>query len=309
MEYFILVLAAVCIAAQFNVNKVYQQKFVSGIADMLFFPFVCGIVNLIFFTLLGLCLYGRLPEFSVFSFLMSIVLALISTLSFAVGLLIMKYGKISAYSVFMMLGGMILPYFYGVIMLDEAVSAARIIGLIILVCALPCSVLNPDKKSDRSNRANNMKFYYMLCVFIFIINGCTSIISKVHSINTSAIPAVNFIVYVNLWQMIINGAAYFIFSRKQTKSTVQENTQNKSSGKNYMVLTITAYAIVSGVGFLFQLISAETVPAVALYPFITGGSIILSTIGARIFFKEKISMLMLVGIIMSFAGTVLFLFS
>ena len=65
--------------------------------------------------------------------------------------------------------------------------------------------------------------------------------------------------------------------------------------------------MISGLGYLFQLIPAKTVPAVVLYPFVTGGSIVLSTILARIFFREKVSKPAFAGIVMAVIGTSLFL--
>ena len=138
MDYFILFLAVLCIAAQFNINKAYQKKFVRGMKDIFFFPFAGAIVNLIFFILLSLIFYGGLPDFSMFSFVMSIIFGIVGALSSLVGILIMKYGKMSVYSVFMMLGGMMLPYFYGLFFLGEDISIARIVGLVILIFALPC---------------------------------------------------------------------------------------------------------------------------------------------------------------------------
>jgi multidrug transporter EmrE-like cation transporter len=286
---------------------------VRELKDIIFFPLVCGIVNVIFFTLLSFIFYGRLPEFSAFSFTMSISLAVVGTLSSLVGILIMKHGKVSVYSVFMMLGGMILPYFYGLYFLDENISAARIIGLLILICALPCSVISPEKSAKKNKPLN---FFYILCICIFFLNGATSIISKTHSINISAVPAANFIVYANLWTVIINSTAYFILSRRLKKNKTQEvniqNIQNKNiqkmkKNKFHAVLTASVFAAIAGLGFLFQLVTAKTIPAVVLYPFVTGGTIVLSSVGAVLFFKEKISKLAIAGIIMSLCGTLLFI--
>jgi len=312
VDYFILLLAVLCIAVQFSINKVYQKNFAHGLKDMLFFPLVCGVVNVILFILLSFIFYGKFPELTLFSFVMSVVLSVVGTLSALVGILILKYGKMSVYSVFMMLGGMILPYFYGVFFLSESISVFRIIGLFILICALPCSAIdfkgkNKNNKDNINEKNTRLKAYYMLCIFIFLLNGATSIISKMHSINGSAVPAANFIVYANLWSAVINFIAYFIFSRHLKKSQKRENTPEPNRNAFHAVLTITIYAAVAGLGFLFQLISAETVPAVALYPIVTGGSIVLSAALAAIFFKEKISIPGFAGIIMSLCGTLLFL--
>ena len=296
MNYLILFFAVSCIAVQFNVNKFYQKKFVSSLKDMLFFPFVCGAIGTIFFIILGICLYGKLPGFSPFSFIMSFILAVISTISCLIGILVMKYGEISAYSIFMMLGGMILPYFYGVLFLHETISAAQIIGMITLICALPFTVIKPS-----GEKKDNAKVYYILCLLIFCLNGMVSIISKTHSINISALPAENFIFYSNLWQTVMSGTAYFIFASRVEQP---QKTKNKA-GNKLAILTLTIYSVISGVGFLFQLISAKTTPAVVLYPIVTSGSIVLSILLARIFFKEKLRVSTVIGISLAIIGTLL----
>jgi len=302
VNYFILFFAVACIAIQFSINKFYQKRFVTNLKDMLFFPFVCGAIGALFFIILGICMYGKLPAFSLFSLCLSFILAVISTLSCLIGILVMKYGKISAYSIFMMLGGMILPYFYGVLFLNEKISLAQGIGMIILICALPCTVVKlPDEKKGSS------KFYYILCILIFFLNGIVSIISKTHSINISAVPAENFIFYSNLWQTALTGIAYFIFASRleQPQKADYENIQKSRADNNLAFLTLTAYSVISGIGFLFQLISAKTTPAVILYPFITSGSIVLSILLARVFFREKLRMFTIIGISLAIIGTLL----
>ena len=304
MDYFLLFLAVLCIAVQFNVNKAYQKNFVRGMKDMFFFPFAGACVNLIFFTFLSVVMHGGMPGFTGFSFVVSIVFALIGALSSLVGILIMKYGKMSVYSVFMMLGGMILPYFYGLFFLSETISAARVIGLLILVCALPCSVISHDGKEKPAGATS--KFFFMLCIFIFVLNGLTSITAKTHAISDYALPAANFIVYVNIWSICINGTAFFVFKHHQQKAGSAETAEAKPN-INRAFITAAVFAIIGGTGFLLQLIAAETVPAVAMFPFVTGGAIVLSTICAWIFFKEKIGKPALAGIIMAICGTLLFL--
>ena len=311
MDYLILFIALALTSATFSINKIYQKKYTGGLRDIFFYSFVSGISNIVFFILLGLGLYGRLPEFSVFSLVMATALAVVSTLSVLVGLIIMKYGPMSVYSVFMMLGGMILPYLFGLTFLDETISPARVVGILVLICALPFSAASPAKKSEaEAKKTVSSKFYYILCIFIFLLNGATSIISKTHSVNVSAVPAASFIVYANIWGVLINGAAYFIFAPRMIKSEKSENAdkQGAKPSKLNAILTIVICSVVGGIGSLIFLTSAKTVPAVVLYPFITGGIIVLNTVCARIFFKEKIGKLAAAGVAMSFAGTLLFLF-
>ena len=45
-----------------------------------------------------------------------------------------------------------------------------------------------------------------------------------------------------------------------------------------------------------------------LYPMVTGGSVVLSAVAGRIFFREKPDRITLAGLILSFIATFLFLF-
>ena len=49
-------------------------------------------------------------------------------------------------------------------------------------------------------------------------------------------------------------------------------------------------------------------PAVVLYPLVTGGSIILSTLSGMIFYKERLTAFQLISVAVCFVGTLLFLF-
>ena len=58
---------------------------------------------------------------------------------------------------------------------------------------------------------------------------------------------------------------------------------------------------------MLQLLGEKTLPATVLYPFITGGSIVFSSLAGVIFFKEKLSAKLIISVMLCFAGTVMFL--
>ncbi len=306
MDYFFLFLSVLCIAVQFSISRSYQLRYVRSFADTLFFSLISGISNVIFFTVLGLIFYGSLPGFSVFSILMALALAVISVAATFVGMMVMKYGDMSIYTMFMMLGGMILPYFFGIFFLDETLSTARIAGLALLICALPCSVIKKDGQ-ERSHVSSAA--FFALCGAIFLLNGMNSILTKSHSISGTAVLPIHFIVYVNLFQAILSGVSYGAVQHREKASLVPDRTVPPPASRRLPAVAMSAsFAVVSGLGFMFNIIAAQTVPAVAMYPFITGGTIVFSAASAKIVFKEKNSRLALIGILLSLAGTLLFLF-
>lgn len=52
MDYFLITLSAVCVAAQFTFNKLYQKNIVKSTGELLLFPLITGVIA----TLLFLCL-------------------------------------------------------------------------------------------------------------------------------------------------------------------------------------------------------------------------------------------------------------
>jgi multidrug transporter EmrE-like cation transporter len=70
----------------------------------------------------------------------------------------------------------------------------------------------------------------------------------------------------------------------------------------------TAFTVVSTGGFLLQLIANKSLDPSMLYPFVTGGSTVFSTIIAFIVFKEKINLNVLISLALMLVGTILFMF-
>jgi drug/metabolite transporter (DMT)-like permease len=340
MDYLLVMLAVLCIAAQFTLNKLYQKNFVKGLRTVLFGQIITAVSIGVFFVLLRFATDGVQIGFGAFTVCMALALSAVAVLSAILGILVIKRGKISVYTIFMMLGGMLLPFIYGVAFLNERLTPARIIGMIILVIALFLPFI---KAGDVMNGATDGggakhktdKTFIALCACVFALNGCTSILSKAHQINSAALSANDFIVWVYLFFLVLSSVVYAVYSlisnRKRrgaaangteiivsgdkSESTVTDGKVKKEpifgAGKNAAVkavAVIALMAVISGVGYLLQLISAVNLDASVLYPMVTGGTIILTTLSGSIFFKEKISLWMLLSLIFTLVGTILFLF-
>jgi len=75
-----------------------------------------------------------------------------------------------------------------------------------------------------------------------------------------------------------------------------------------LIAAVTVYALCNGVSYLLQLLAAaSTMPASVQYPMMTGGSVVLTALAGYLFFQEKQSKRALIGTILAFAATFLFL--
>ena len=106
---------------------------------------------------------------------------------------------------------------------------------------------------------------------------------------------------------LINGllsliALFAVMAVKKEKPVLSGKT-----GIPSLVLIILGQAGSGGVSYFLQLIAAGHLPASVQYPILTGGSIVLTALAGRIFFREKQDGTALAGTFLAFAATFLFL--
>ena len=138
-----------------------------------------------------------------------------------------------------------------------------------------------------------------LCIAVFVLNGLVSIISKSHQITPlNTVDSVIFVMYSGVAKFVISSVMLLVVGKKATSFAFNF----KSSG-----YIIALSAIVGGVSYLLQLIGAKGLPASVLYPLVTGGNIIFSSIAGRVFFKDKLTLHQIISVLLCFTGTFLFL--
>ena len=302
LNYILLALAAVCIAFQFSLRKIYQAKFTDGTKSVLFYSVISSVASIVLYFIMN----GFHLSFSAPSFFLAMALSVISTLNGLMGIVVVRYGEVSVYTMFMMLGGMLLPYVHGILFLNENPSVWCIIGIFVLVGALFLSAAEKLKEKTK-----NVKLFTLLCIAVFCLNGCVSIFSKLSRVIEGALPVYDFLIWNSmfglLYSIIILTAFHFITKAKDKPNTPfikAENGKTATVGISLIVLV----AGIGSIGYLFQLIGAESLPSTVLYPIVSGGSIVLTAIAGALLFKERISPLKVISLVLTTFGTVLFLF-
>lgn len=293
MYYLMLCASALLLALDFALNKLYQQKAGTSIrAGLGFNALLGGICTLLFFTL---------GVFSVkvtwYSLLMAAGMATLVMIYNLIGFRIMKMGSMAIYTLFLMTGGMVVPYVWGLAFWDEPFSLLRLLGLLLIIVAVALS--NVSKKKIGA-------LQILMCLAVFVINGFTSVISKAHQIelNFETVDLITFIMLFNACKFVLAGIAYLIVRCGKKEHTETNGEKTKISG---ILPIIFGSAILSGGAFVLQLLSASKLPATVLFPIQTGGTMILSSLAGVAFFREKLSKSIVIGLSICFVGTLLFL--
>lgn len=296
--------AVVLLALQFSTNKAYSLRCGSTARASLTFTTIAGLLSSVVSLIIALAT-GEGFRVTTYSLIMAALVAIFCCTYTFIGFKIMSLGNMSVYTMFLMLGGMLLPYFFGVFWLGEDVSAARIIGVLLLIFSMAFPVISKNKEGKSS------VIFIVLCLAVFMLNGCVSISSKIHQINEvyDSVGSASFSCISNFINCIISACGLAVITSKNKKSDADREFSEKFSvNKKAVALIVTANAACNGVSYMLQLVSAGKLDASVMYPMMTGGSVVLSAIAGFIFFREKPDKISLIGLVLSFAATFLFLF-
>lgn len=293
MKYYLMIaLAVILLAMDFSVNKLYQKRYGTSLASGLKFNALLGLfIAIIFFAINGFRF-----EFSMYSMLMA-SMAAISVMSYNIlGFRVLKAGNMAFYTLFLMCGGMLVPYVWGVVFLQEKLTVFYVLGLALITASMVITA------KDKAIPGGHI---FALCIVIFFLNGISSITGKAHQIERvyRCVTETEFVMMTGIAKCIIASAAYAVVKRK---GAAKSDTNAKNSFA-WGVLFVVLSALLSGLSYILQLSGAKQLPATVLYPLITGGTIVFSSVAGAIFFREKISKRLVFSIIVCIAGTCMFL--
>ena len=258
MWYGVLALSSIMFGFMFFFKQMYSinYKEENTIRAMAIFNFIGGIIGIISLLIVN----GFRFEYTHFSLIMAVI-STINTMLFSFCSL-KAFGKInlSLYSVFSMLCGMALPFAAGILFYDEPLTLGKGLCFAIITLAL---FLTVEKREGKSGW-----IYY---AGVFICNGMAGVISKAFqaapfektsSAGYSILCSVCGLAFGLILVIIYKPS----FKKLNWKVLVGLGGSNALSRiANWMILVALSY-----------------LPASAQYPFITGGTMVVSTVIAYV---------------------------
>ncbi len=298
-EYIFICIAVILMSFQLVFSKLYQSKANCKNAALVF-PLITGVVAFIlFFIISGFKIY-----YSSFSILMAFCGALITTVFSLIGLKAVKEISVSIYSAFTMLGALIIPFIYGVLILREPLSPLMIVGVVVLVVAL---VINAIEKGEQSKGYVKGIIY---CLIVFTLNGVFGVLSKIHQINENAVDTSVFLQWITLFQALFSLIILIIkivIDNKNNKEIDADSPKFNVKSLVKPVLIGAGYSAFWGIGFYFQLIALKKLAVSIANPIVTGAVIVLSSVISSIIFKNKIKLKQICAYAIMVIGIVLFI--
>ena len=281
--YYALVFGAtILFALQFLFNQKFETVRGSDLKSALEFTLYKNSVIVIMMLIIS----GFKIVITPFSAALSVVYAAACILMTYFSLKAFAVANLSVYSVFSMLGGMLLPFLLGVGFYNEKLTVFKIVCCVLIAI----SVLLNLKGGKQSKKAF---LYYMA---VFVLNGGVGVISTIHQ--NSDLPHTDSTGFMFLSSLagVIIGALWMMIKYKKIPLI-----------KGKALLYTSGYGIFNGVGNWLLLISLIHLPASVQYPLVTGGVMVFSTV-ISIIRKEKLTKTDYIAAAVSFIASVLMAF-
>ena len=302
--YIIILLAVFCFAGQFAFTKLYESSVKQSTVTATVMLTVTGAIGAILFLFVG----GFSVSFSEISVIYGVLFALVMIPYYIIGIKVLSLGSLAIYGMFMMLGGMLVPFFYGVLLLEEDISVFQIIGTVLLTFFIVLEALCQLKKeggTKEKNRKNNKVLFFVLCLVIFFVNGLTGVFAKAHQTSKGAVDEISFTVIscalTAAFSLLLLAAELF-YRHSEAKAGI------KTALKRKPLLIMLFIGAAAYTGNFLHLIAANDVPASVQFPLVSGGVIVLSAIISAFVFKEKLMKNEWISVGGAFLATCLFAF-
>lgn len=282
MLYYGVLLAAVTMFSfQFLFNKIFEKEYGNGLRAMFVFSAGSSLVGFIILLIIN----GFRVEFTWFSCLMAFFAALDSIGYTYFSLKSLGRINLSLYSMFSMLGGMILPSVVGILCYNEQLTWGKGICYALILLSLVLSSEKGEKKSGY--------IYYM---GVFLLNGMSGVLSTIFQNSPyEKTSAAGYSMLISLAALVIC-LVFLPFIRGDGKKLTKK-----------AVFSMGGYGVLCRVGNYLLLIALAHIPASAQYPFVTGGVMIISTI-ICFFTPNKPSKRELLGVAVAFIALLILMF-
>ena len=298
MEVLAVIGTVFCYSVQNIFVKDYQKRCGVGLAQSLWFTIMQSVFTIALFWAVNRFTLRITGPTALFSFLFS-VSAIFSTWG---SISAMELGKIATVSMYVLIGSALVPFLFGVCFLGEEMSIAKAAAILLMCVSFIPSAYVPKDKRTVLSRKNRVRFI-LLCAVCFVSNGVCALFLKLNQITAGASGANDFLILMAMMTVPICFIAMPILVKKRSdqRRVPAESKSVRSLG------CALGLCVFNGTASVLSMFAAKTLPSSIQFPVISGGQLVLISLLGWIFFKEMITRLELIGILLALGAMALFI--
>lgn len=280
MDYFYLALTSVALAGSNIVGGFYNKK--EG--TPLIYNIAVATAAAIFFLIASGFKFSVSGEMFLYSVLFGICYAVF----FLSQLKSIKEGSVSL-TALVTSYSLILPTLFGIFAYKEYPSYLFYIGFALFLVSL-CFIVWPRDK----NTLKITKKWVFYVTLAFLSNGFCSVFLNAFQKKSGGAQKCEFMLFAMLVAIVISVVALLV-NKDKTRLNV----------KRTVVYGGICGIMNATVNFLAMVLAVSAIPLSVIYPTLSAGSLVLSTLISAVAFKEKPDMLGIIGIVLSVAALIL----
>lgn len=288
---YLLIISFVVTVISYTTNSLYAKKISSTKSDFYFFLVTQAIVGGITVLLIS----DKIETISAYSVLLGILFGTVCTMQNLTYLKALAIGPFS-YTTVMVSLSTVIPTLSGCVFWNEAISAAQIIGIILMVI---CIALSPESTSDSDNKKASVK-WILLALSSTVLNGAVGVLQKVHQSSSYKDELPVFLVSAFATMLII---AVCILVVRKIRYKNDPETKISVRFKLSHILILLGEGIALGFAHVVNLFLSGKLPAAVLFPIINICPLVLTTIAATVMFRERLSAKRWIGLAIGIIST------
>lgn len=281
MNIILLIFCVLTLTGQSVLRKQYNKKVENGIFcfntissffAMLFFLIPSFLGGFVFDT--GILIYSVLFAFAY----------LTCTVTLHLAILWGPFGITSLISSF----SIVIPAVFAIIFLKEKITAAVIIGLVMLLASLFLSNSNGLSAEKVSVK------WIIVMVLAFFSNGMCSVVQNLQLIKFEHNFKNEFMFFALLFVVIVLGVLTFLKDRTYLKESIKKG-----------IFSAAACGICNGATNLLVMLSLAVMPSSVFFPVLSAGGVICSFFFSLFIYKEILSKKQTFGVILGIVAIIL----
>ncbi len=227
-------------------------------------------------------------------------------------------GEVSAASL-LYAYGFLLPTIFGTIFYREKIGALRIVGIVLVVASAFISNAGGKKADDETNPERGKKAraeFIAFAVAASLSSGGVGVVQKVFRCSAFSDYSELFLILAFSFLAVLSSATFAIcvIGEKIRRGNLPESRYNdaknadrqKNTAKiGYFLVCSSVLGVFVGVANNLNLYLSGALKSAVTFPVTNGGTIALSAVGSALFFREKLGLKKIAGIVLGIIAIVL----